>query len=46
MQFVFVPASLYNNNKKFITHKITKQELPKYQGEQNPTYQIDFLKSK
>ena len=46
MQFAFVHASLYNNNKSLITHKITKQELPKYQAEQNPTYQIDFLKSK
>ena len=41
-QFVLVPASLYN--KSLITHSVTKQEHPKYQPSQNPTYQIDSLK--
>ena len=27
-----------------ITQSVTKQELPKYQPSQNPTYQIDSLK--
>ena len=40
--FVFVPASVYNKN--LITQSITKQELPKYQPSQNPTYQLDSLK--
>ena len=31
-------------NKNLITHSVTKQELPKYQPSQNPTYQIDSLK--
>ena len=40
-QFVLVPASVYN--KSLITQSVTKQELPKYQPSQNPTYQIDSL---
>ena len=39
-QFVLVPASVYN--KSLITQS-TKQEPPKYQPSQNPTYQIDSL---
>ena len=42
--FVLVPASLYNNNKSLNTQAVTKQELPQYQAEQNPTYRIDSLK--
>ena len=41
-QFILVPASVYN--KSLITQTVTKQELPKYQHSQNPTYQIDSLK--
>ena len=41
-QFVLVPASVYN--KSLITQSVTKQEPPKYQHSQNPTYQIDSLK--
>ena len=41
-QFVLVPASVYN--KSLITQSVTKQELPKYQPSQKPTYQIDSLK--
>ena len=41
-QFVLVPASAYN--KSLITQSVTKQEFPKYQSLQNPTYQIDSLK--
>ena len=41
-QFVFVPASVYN--KSLVTQSVTKQELPKYQPLQNPTYQVDSLK--
>ena len=40
-QFVLVPASLYN--KSLINQSVTKQEFPKYQSSQNPTYQIDSL---
>ena len=40
--FVLVPASVYN--KSLITQSVTKQELPKYQPSQNPTYQIDSFK--
>ena len=43
-QFVLVPASVYNKN--LITQSVTKQELPKYQPSQNPTYQVDSLKKK
>ena len=41
-QFVLVPASVYN--KSLITQSVTKQELPKYQPSQNPTYQVESLK--
>ena len=41
-QLVFVLASVYN--KSSTTQSNTKQELPKYQPSQNPTYQIDALK--
>ena len=41
-QFFLVPASVYNKN--LITQSVTKQELPKYQPSQNPTYQVDSLK--
>ena len=43
-QFVLVPACLYNNNWSLNTQAVTKEELPKYQAQQNPTYQIDLLK--
>ena len=39
---VLVPSSLYN--KSLNTQSVTKQELPKYQPLQNPTYQTDSLK--
>ena len=41
-QFVLVTASIYNQS--LITQSVTKQELPKYQPSQNPTYQVDSLK--
>ena len=41
-QFVLVPASVYN--KRWITQSVKKQELPKSQPSQNPTYQIVSLK--
>ena len=41
-QFVLVPASVYN--KSLITQSVTKQELPKFQPSQNPTYQTDSPK--
>ena len=41
-QFVLVLASVYN--KSVTTQSVTKQELPKYNAEQPPTYQIDSLK--
>ena len=41
-QFVLAPASVYN--KSLITQSVKKQERPKYQPSQNPTYQIDSLK--
>ena len=41
-QFVLVPASVYN--KSLINQSVTKQELPKCQPSQNPTYQIDSHK--
>ena len=41
-QFVLVPVSV--DNKSLITQSVTKQELPKYQPSQKPTYQIDSLK--
>ena len=37
-----VPASVYN--KSLITQSVLKQELPKYQPSQNPTYQLDSPK--
>ena len=40
--FVIVPASVYNKN--LITQSVTKQEFPKNQPSQNPTYQVDSLK--
>ena len=40
-QIVLVPASVYY--KSVTTQSVTKQELPKYEAEQPPTYQIDFL---
>ena len=39
-QFVLVPASVYSKS----AQSVTKQELPKYKGEQPPAYQIDSLK--
>ena len=42
-QFVFVQASLYNN-KCLNTQVVTKQELPKHQADQYPTYQVDSVK--
>ena len=41
-QFVFVPAFVYI--KSLTSQTVTKQELPKYQTEQNLTYQINSLK--
>ena len=41
-QFVLVAASVYN--KSLITQSFTKQELPKYQPSQNPTYRVHSLK--
>ena len=38
-QFVLVPASVYKKS----AQEVTKQELPKYKGEQPHTYQIDSL---
>ena len=40
-QFVLVPASVYNKN--LITQSVKKQEFPKYQPSQNPTYHFDSL---
>ena len=40
-QVVPVPASVYN--KCLAIQSVTKQELPKYQPSQNPTYQTDSL---
>ena len=42
-QFVLVPAFVYNR-KILNIQSSTKQELPQYQAEQNPTYQTDLLK--
>ena len=41
-QYILVPSSVYNKN--LITQSVTKQQVPKYQRPQNPTYQIDSLK--
>ena len=39
--FVLVPASVYN--KSVTMQSVTNQELPKYEAEQPPTYQIFSL---
>ena len=44
-QFVFVAVSLYNT-KNLTTLGIAKQDLPKYETEQNHTYQIDSIKKR
>ena len=41
-QFVFLPASVYNNS--VTAQSDTKQEIPNYKAEQPPTSQIDSLK--
>ena len=41
-QFVLVTVSVCSN-KSLSTQSFTKQELPKDQVEQNPTYEIDSL---
>ena len=41
-QFFLAPVSVYN--KSLITQSVTKQELPKYQPSQKPTYQIVSIK--
>ena len=41
-QFVLVPVSVYNKN--LINQSVTKEEVPKYQPSQNPTFKIDSLK--
>ena len=41
-QNVLVPASVFN--KSVTTRSVVRQEVPKYQEEQAPTYQIDSLK--
>ena len=41
-QFVLVPSSVYS--KSLITQSVTKQELPKYQPSQSPTYHNDSPK--
>ena len=40
-QFVLVPSSVHH--KKLINRSVTKQEFPKCQLSQNPTYQVDSL---
>ena len=46
-QFLHVLVSVHNNNnKKLTTLVVTKQELPKHEAEQNPTYQIESLEEK
>ena len=42
-QFFLVPACVYNKE-SLSTQSVTKQELPKYQHDQYPAYQIDSLK--
>ena len=42
-EFVLVSASVYNN-KCLNTQTVTKQELPRYHVDKNPTNQIDSLK--
>ena len=41
-QFVLVPLSVYNSSNNPAI--VTKQELPKYNPEQTPTYHKDMLK--
>ena len=41
-QFVFVPVYVYNKSLK--TQSVTKQEAPKYQDEQNPKNQVEWVK--
>ena len=41
-QFFLIPASVYNT--RLNKQSVAKQEFPKYQHSQNPTYQIDSLK--
>ncbi len=41
-QFVLVPISVYNSSNSSTI--VTKQELPKYEPEQTPTYHKDTLK--
>ena len=43
--FFLVPESVYFN-RSLNTHGITEQEHPKYQAEQNSTYQFDSFKEK
>ena len=43
-QFILVPAPVYNRNGTFNHYAVTKQQLPKYQADQNPTHQNDSLK--
>ena len=48
-QFFTVPVSVKNNNntnKSLKTQAVTKYVLPKYQDEQNPTYQIHSSEKK
>ena len=44
-QIVPVPVFPYNN-KSLNKQSVTKQELPKYQAYQHPTYRVDSLKRK
>ena len=41
--FLFFLDSVYNN-RSLNTQTVTKQELPMYEAEENPTYQIDSRK--
>ena len=43
-QFVLFPSSVYIKN--LTSQSVTKQEIPKYQPSQNPTYQNDSFKEK
>ena len=42
-QFVLVPISIYNSKIK-PSSTVTKSELPTYQVEKTPEYQVDSLK--
>ena len=42
-QFVLVLVSVYNSNIKKPT-VVTKTELPTYESEEKPTYQIEYVK--